>query len=445
MEVAVMEVVFRTCAGLDVHQKTVWACVRRQSEHGRVTKEVKCFATMTKDLIALAMWLKERGVTHVAMESTGVLWKPVYNILEEHMEVWLCNARDMKNVPGRKTDVKDCEWIAQLMQCGLLKKSFVPPKPVRDLRDLTRTRACLEDDKTRVVNRIHKILEDANIKLSAVASDIMGVSGRAMLQKLIGGESDPDELASLAKGQLKKKKASLTDALQGHVSEHHRFMLRVQMEQVRALEKEIDLLSERIEQVMAAADAQRHREEKVQETPSVSEEKSAEKPPLPFAAALKMLVEVCGIKQRGAENILAELGTNMAVFKTDRHCVSWAGICPGNNQSAGKNRSGATRKGNSWLRRALNNAAWGGSRAKKSFFSARYSRLVKRRGKPRTILAVGNSILKAVYHMLKEHTPFKDLGREYYQSINTGAHKRKLVKSLESLGYKVELKVEPAA
>jgi transposase len=447
MEEVVMEVLFKTCAGLDVHQKTVWACVRRLHPSGRVTKEVKCFATMTKDLIALAMWLKERGVTHVAMESTGVLWKPVYNILEEHMDVWLCNARDMRNVPGRKTDVKDCEWIAQLMQCGLLKKSFVPPKPVRDLRDLTRTRTCLEDDKTRVVNRLHKILEDANIKLSAVASDILGKSGRAMLNKLIAGESDPAELASLALGKLKKKTASLADSLQGHVSEHHRFMLRVQMEQVCALEKEIDVLSERIEQVMAAADAQRRRDEEAakacEETALKGEQK--EKPPLPFLEALKLLMETHGIKRRGAENILAELGTDMSVWPTDRHCVSWAGICPGNNQSAGKNRSGASRKGNSWLRRALNNAAWGGSRSKQSFFAARYSRLVKRRGKPRTIQAVGNSMLKAIYHMLKEHKPYRNLGREYYASINTKAQKRKLVKSLEALGYSVELKALPAA
>lgn len=457
MEVVVMEVVFRVCAGLDVHQKTVWACVRRQQENGRVTKEVKCFGTMTKDLNALAAWLKERGVTHVAMESTGVLWKPVYNILEEHMEVWLCNARDMRNVPGRKTDVKDCEWIAQLMQCGLLKKSFVPPKPVRDLRDLTRTRASLEDDKTRVVNRIHKVLEDANIKLSAVATDIMGVSGRLMLQKLIAGESNPEELASLAKGRLKQKKASLTDSLQGHVTEHHRFMLRVQMEQVRVLESEIEQLSERIALVMAAADAAKARADAdaakaLALKPEVAVEKAQPvevkkegKPPLPFSEALKMLVEIGGIKQRGAENILAELGTDMSVWDTDRHCVSWAGVCPGNNTSAGKSRSGAALKGNIWLRRALNQAAWGGSRTKQSFFSARYKRLVKRRGKPRTILAVGNSMLKAVYHMLKKHTPYKDLGSEHHQKTNTTAYKRNLVKNLENLGFNVELKAKPAA
>jgi transposase len=391
------------------------------------------------------------------MKGTGVVWKPIYNILEEHMEVWLCNARDMKNVPGRKTDVKDCAWIAQLMQCGLLKKSFVPPKPVRDLRDLTRTRTCLEDDKTRVINRIHKILEDANIKLSAVASDILGVSGRAMLLKLIAGESDPRELASQARGQLKKKLPALADALQGRVTSHHRFMLRVQYEQVCALEREIALLSERIAEVMAAADAAKAREEEALRAQSAAEAKmpgttapapkNGEAPgklPLPFLAALDLLVGMCGIKRRSAENILAELGTDMSVWPTDRHCASWAGICPGNNQSAGKNRSGASRKGNNWLRRALNNAAWGGSRSKTSFFAGRYARLVKRRGKPRSIQAVGNSMLRAIYNMLKNQTPFKNLGREHYASINPGAQKRKLVKSLEGLGFKVELQAIPA-
>ena len=446
-----MDTIFTCCAGLDVHQKTVWACVRSLESNGRFAKESRCFGTMTRDLLELTKWLKERGVSHAAMESTGVLWKPVYNILEEHVEVWLCNARHIKNVPGRKTDLKDCEWIAQLLQCGLLRPSFVPPKPVRELRDLTRARTCLEDDKTRVANRIHKVLEDANIKLSAVASDILGVSGRAMLQKLIDGADDPKELASLAKGRLKNKKLALTESLRGHVSNHHRFMLRVQMDQVRSLESEIELLSERIGQVMAAADAQFKREQaaaeqaKTQETSEQAKCNVGEQPPLPFVEALKMLVEVGGIKQRGAENILAELGNDMRVWKTDRHCASWAGICPGNNKSAGKNRSGATRKGNNWLRRALTQAAWGGSRTKKSFFAARYSRLVKRRGKQRTILAVGNSMLRAIYHMLKAHRPYKDLGNAYYQSVNAGAQKRKLVKGLEGLGYSVELKAAAAA
>jgi transposase len=443
----VMPATFRNCAGLDVHQKTVWACARRIDEQGRVLKEIRCFGTMTGNLIELSDWLKERGVTHVAMESTGVLWKPVYNILEEHFEVWLCNARDMKNVPGRKTDVKDCDWIAQLMQCGLLKKSFVPPRPVRDLRDLTRSRACLEDDKTRVINRIHKVLEDANIKLGAVASNILGVSGRAMLWKIIGGEQDAEELASLAKQKLKHKKEKLREPLRGRISEHHRFMLRMLMEQVNALESAVKALDERIEQVMEVADAERAREEAQRQAGQSREPegKPKEKPPLPFLAALALLVEVWGIQKRGAQNILAEIGTDMSQWATDRHLLSWAGSCPGNNMSAGKNRSGATRKGNNWLRRALAQAAWGASRAKASFFCARYKRLVKRRGKARTIVAVGNSILKAIYHMLKDHVEYADLGHAHYQGVNTAAYKRKLVKNLESLGYTVELTAKPAA
>lgn len=372
-----MDTIFDCCAGLDVHQKTVWACVRRLERNGRFNKESKCFGTMTRDLLELAKWLKERGVTHAAMESTGVLWKPVYNILEEHVEVWLCNAQHIKNVPGRKTDVKDCEWIAQLLQCGLLRPSFVPPKPVRELRDLTRARTSLDDDKTRVANRIHKVLEDANIKLSAVASDILGVSGRAMLNKLIGGTSDPQELANEAKEKKPEKK-----------------------EEAKA--------------------------------------------PLPFLAALKLLVEMWGLDVRSAQNVIAEIGTDMHRFPSDKHFVSWAAICPGNNRSADKNRSGATRKGNSWLKRALTQAAWAASRAKKSFFSARYKRLVRRRGAQRSIVAEAHSILKAIYHMLKNHTPFNDLSAEHYkQSVNETSAKRSLVRSLERMGY--DVKLEPKA
>jgi transposase len=440
-----METIFTCCAGLDVHQKSVWACARRLESDGRVAKQIKCFGTMTRDLIELAAWLKEQGATHAAMESTGVLWKPVYNILEEHLEVWLCNARDMRNVPGRKTDAKDCEWIAQLMQCGLLRKSFVPPKPVRELRDLTRTRTCLEDDKTRVVNRIHKVLEDANIKLSAVASDILGVSGRAMLWKLIQGESDPRILAAEARRKLKSKKEALTEALRGHVTEHHRFMLRLLMDQVGCLEKEIVLLDERITQVMTAADAAA-REAEEKKTPSVPQPQAANpgaqeeaKRPLPFLEARKLLEEMWGIKQRGAENMLAEVGTDMSRFPTPRHFASWAGMCPGNNQSAGKNRSGATRRGNNWLRRALAQAAWGASRAKQSFLSARFGRLVKRRGKARTIVAVGHSMLKVLYRMLEQHKAYKDLGTEHYKTANVAACKRRLVQSLQRLGFTVQL------
>lgn len=442
-----METLFKCCAGLDVHQKNVWACVRRLENDGRISKEIKCFGTMTAELIELKDWLLKQGATHAAMESTGVLWKPIYNVLEEHMEVWLCNARHVSNVPGRKTDVKDCDWLAQLMQCGLLHPSFVPPRTVRDLRDLTRTRTCLEDDKTRVANRIHKVLEDANIKLSAVATDILGMSGRAMLQKIIDGQTDPAELASLAKGRLKSKKPQLEQALRGYVSEHHRFMLRLELEQLRSLEAMVSVLDERIVEVMSKADAANAREEAasakaqppqpaetVEEKPA--EAKKVEKPPLPFLAALKLLIAIPGIKQRSAENILAEIGTDMKQFPTERQFSSWAGMCPGNNVSAGRSKSGATTKGNNWLRRSLCQGAWAASRAKKSSLSGMFRRLVRRRGAQRSIVAVGHSLLTSIYHMLKGHLEYKDLGPDYYVKLNkTSEHK--MVKHLERLGYKV--------
>jgi transposase len=439
-----MDVIFKCCAGLDVHQKDVWACVRKLQDNGRVAKEIRKFGTMTADLLALAAWLKERGVTHTAMESTGVLWKPVYNMLEGVIpEVWLCNARHMRNLPGRKTDVKDCDWIAQLMQCGLLKKSFVPPKPVRQLRDLTRLRASFEEDKTRLSNRIHKVLEDANIKLGAVASDVLGVSGRAMLWQLIGGESDGAKLAGLARGALKRKHEQLEQALTGFVSEHHRMLLRTLLEQLNALEQSIARTDALIAGEMKQADeAAAQTAAEAPEPEAREKEAPAEKPPLPFLEAVKLLSGILGIKQRNAENILAEIGTDMRHWITDRHFVSWAGVCPGNNISAGKNLGGATNKGNNWLRRAITQSAWVSARSKKTFYGARYRRLAKRRGKQRAIVAVTSSMLKAIYHMLKKHTAFADLGPEHYEK-NPRHLERAARKTLERLGYKVTL--EPAA
>ena len=438
-----MDVIFKCCAGLDVHQKDVWACVRKLQDNGRVQKEIKRFGTMTADLMSLAAWLKERGVTHTAMESTGVLWKPVYNILEGQIpEVWLCNAKHMRNLPGRKTDVKDCDWIAQLMMCGLLRKSFVPPKPVRQLRDLTRLRAGFEEDKTRVSNRIHKVLEDANIKLGAVASDILGVSGRAMLWQLIGGESDGVKLAQLAKGVLKKKSAQLEQALTGFVSPHHRALLRTLMEQLNSLEQSIARTDALIADEMQEADKAAQAAPVAMTPPESKKEASAVKPPLPFLEAVKLLSGILGIKGRNAENILAEIGTDMKHWVTDRHFVSWAGVCPGNNISAGKSQGGATNKGNNWLRRAITQSAWVSARSKKTFYGARYRRLAKRRGKQRAIVAVTSSMLKAIYHMLRDHVAFQDLGPEYYQKDNTKMA-RAATRTLERLGYKVKL--EPAA
>jgi transposase len=408
---------------------------------GRIAKEIRQFGTMTHQLFELAAWLKERGVTHTAMESTGVLWKPVYNILEGSIaNVWLCNARHMKNVPGRKTDAKDCDWIAQLLQCGLLKASFVPPKPVREMRDLTRARACLEDDKTRVSNRLHKVLEDANIKLSAVASNVLGVSGRAMLWQLIGGETDAQAMAQLAKGALKKKTVQLSEALHGFVSEHHRFMLRTQMQQLCDLEKAVALIDVRIEELMRRADEQSAAQPSPEVTGPEDERKetAAVKPPLPFLAAVKLLSGMFGIKQRNAENVLAEVGTNMSQWPSHRHFVSWAGACPGSNISAGRSQGAATNKGNNWLRRALTQGAWAAARSKKNFYGARYRRLAKRRGKQRAIVALVHTMLKAIYYMLKNHQEYRDLGPDYYQKDD-----QKIMKSakrtLERMGYKVTL------
>jgi transposase len=444
-----MEDVFDCCAGLDVHQKTVWACVRKRQPDGRVSKEINCFGTMTHELRRLAEWLAARGVTHVAMESTGVLWKPVYNILEERIQaVWLCNAKHLKNVPGRKTDAKDCEWIAQLLQAGLLRPSFVPPKAQRELRDLTRTRACLEDDRTRMSNRIHKVLEDANIKLSAVASDVLGVSGRAMLYKLIEGETDGRQLSALAKGRLKSKQAQLAQALTGHVSEHHRFMLRMLLEELRSLEGAIERLNARIGEVMKRAD-ERAAEQAVSATPpeqpaegQAAGKEPAAKPPLPFLAALSLLVGMWGIKQCNAENVLAEVGTDMRRWPTHPHFASWAGLSPGNNRSAGRSLSAATSKGNNWLRRALTQGAWAAARSKKCYFGARFRRLAKRRGSKRSIVAVSHSMLTALYYMLKNHAEYKDLGPEFYKK-DAKHIERAAVRTLERLGLKVTL--TPAA
>lgn len=433
-----MEILIPCCAGLDVHQKSVYACVRRLDAGGRGAKEIRSFGTMTGQLFELAAWLKERGVTHVAMESTGVLWKPVYNILEGVIpEVWLCNARHMRNVPGRKSDVKDCDWIAQLLQCGLLRKSFVPPKPVRELRDLTRTRACLEDDRTRLANRIHKVLEDANIKLAAVASDILGVSGRAMLQQIIAGEDDPAALAELAKGRLKSKKEQLAQALTGHVSEHHRFLLRLLMGELTAMETSIALLDARIVETMKDADAKAEKSA-APEAPATKEGPAA-KPPLPFIAALELLMGMWGIKRRNAENLLAEVGTDMSRWPSHRHFASWAGLSPGNNRSAGKTLSSATNPGNNWLRRCLTQGAWATARSKKCYFGARFRRLAKGRGAKRAVLAVCHSMLTAAYYMLKTHSEFRDLGPEHGQQKNASRIQKAAVRTLERLGLKVTL------
>ncbi len=406
-----MNALYPCVAGLDVHKKTVVACVRRLDGQGRVSKQVKTFGTMTRDLLELGDWLSRQGVTHVAMESTGVYWKPVFHLLEGRFtEILLVNAQHIKNVPGRKTDVKDCEWIAQLLQCGLLRGSFVPPVQIRQLRDLTRQRSQLVADRARVANRIQKVLEDANIKLASVATDILGVSGRAMLEAMIRGESDPEQLADMAKRRLRAKLPQLRQALLGKVTEHHRFLLRTLLEQVDSLERLIASYSERIEKEMA-----------------------------PFASARDRLRTIPGVDQRTAECMIAELGINMDQFPSEGHLASWAGLCSGMNESAGKKRSSKTRKGSRWLRQTMVQAAWAASHTKTTYLAAQYRRLAPRRGRKRALIALAHTLLGIVYQMLKKGTEYADLGADYFERRDAGRLTRHLVDRLERLGHKVTL------
>ena len=405
-----METVYRCCAGLDVHKQTVAVCVRRLDDRGALTKEVRTFGTMTGELLALSDWLKEWGVTHVAMESTGVYWKPIFNILEGGFEVLLVNARHIKHVPGRKSDAQDCEWIAQLLQHGLLRASFVPPRPQREWRDLTRQRAQLVGDQARVANRIQKTLEDANIKLGSVASDVLGVSGQAILQALIEGESDPKRLADLACGRLRAKVPQLRAAVRGYVTDHHRFMLRQLLEQWLYLRDQVSQFGRRIEEVL-----------------------------VPFSEAIRPTDAIPGVNRRTMEALVAEIGTDMSRFPTADHLSSWAGICPGKEESAGKRKSSHTPKGNRWLRAALVQAAWAASHTKDTYLSAQYHALARRRGKKRALVAVAHSILVIVYHMLKDGTPYRDLGADHLDRRHAEQLVRYHVKRLAALGHKVTL------
>jgi transposase len=407
-----MEVIHRCVAGLDVHKETVVACVRRIGEGGRVWKEIRTFDTATRHLDALRTWLQSEGVTHVAMESTGVFWKPVYNCLEEHFEqVLLVNAQHIKQVPGRKTDVKDSEWIAQLLQFGLLRGSFVPLREQRELRDLTRHRTTLVEEHTRTVNRLHKVLQSANIKLSSVVSDILGASGRDMITALGRGEDDPAVLAELARRRLRGKIPQLRLALEGQVREHHRFLLRMLLEQIDFLSEAIDQLSQRIAEVSGP----------------------------PVQAAVALLTTIDGVGQRVAETIAAELGTDMTPFPSHKHCASWAGLCPGNNESAGKRKAGKTSKGNRWLRRALTEAAWAASRRKGTYLAAQFHRIARRRGARRAIVAVAHTLLIITYQMLSKNLPYSDLGADHFDRLQPDRLRRYHLSKLQALGYDVTL------
>jgi transposase len=406
-----MDILYRCCAGLDVHKKTVVACVRRIDVAGQARQEIRTFGTMTCDLLALSDWLAEQGVEQVAMESTGVYWKPVFNILEGRFAVMLVNAQHIKQVPGRKTDVKDCAWIAQLLQHGLLRASFVPPAPIRELRDLTRQRAQLVAEKATAANRIQKVLEDANIKLASVATDVLGVSGRDMLEALIAGEDDAEKLADKARKRLRNKIPALQAALRGRVTAHHRFQLRLLLDHVTHLEELISRLGGRIEEVAA-----------------------------PFAEAVERLTTIPGVEQRAAETVIAEIGPNMEQFPTAEHLASWAGMCPGNNESAGKRKSGKTTKGSRWLRQMLTQAAWAASHTKDTYLSAQYRRLAARRGKKRALVALGHTLLVIMYHLLKNRTTYQELGGDFLERLEPDRLTRQLVQRLEKLGHDVTLR-----
>lgn len=350
------------------------------------------------------------------MESTGVYWKPVFNLLEGSVTVILVNAEHIRQVPGRKTDVKDCQWLAQLLQHGLLKASFVPPAPVRQLRDLTRQRTQIVQERAAAANRIQKVLEDANLKVAGVVSDVLGASGRAMLEALCAGETEPRQLAELARSRMRPKIPLLTVALEGRGTDHHRFLLRLHLDHVTQLEGLLTRLEARLEEML-----------------------------VPFAAAAQRLQTIPGISQRVAETVLAEVGPDLEVFASAGHLASWAGMCPGNNESAGKRRSGKTTKGNRWLKRVLVQAAWAASRTKGTYLAAQYRRLAKRRGRKRALVAVGHTLLVIIYHVLKRGTTYTDLGADFLDRQDPDRLTRHLVKRLESLGHKVTLEAQLAA
>jgi transposase len=409
-----MDVLFTHCAGLDVHKKTVVACVIIPAPTHGWHKETRTFNTMTADLLALSDWLESLAVTHVALESTGEYWRPVFNILEGSFEVLLANAQHIKAVPGRKTDVNDAEWIADLLQHGLLSASFIPPVAQRDLRDLTRHRSNFVRERTNLVNRLQKTLEGANIKLASVASNVVGVSGRAILSALIAGQTDPVLLAELSRGQLRSKREQLAQALTGRVKPHHRFVLSELLCQIDSLDETIARFDEEIKKYCA-----------------------------PFEEAVVLLDTIPGIARASAGMIAAEIGSDMSRFPSANHLAAWAGLAPGNNESAGKRRYGKTRQGNRVLKTGLVQAAHAIAHTKGNYLSAQYHRLVGRRGKKKAVIAVAHSILVIAYHMLKNHQPYQDLGGNYFDELKPEATAKRLAKRIEKLGFQVVLKAPP--
>lgn len=410
-----MDVQYQRCAGLDVHKRTVVACVRLMTARGEVQQEVRTFGTMTADLLALGDWLAGYGVEQVAMESTGVYWRPVFNLLETHHAVVLVNPRHMRAVPGRKTDVKDAEWLADLLAYGLLQPSFIPPAPIRALRELVGYRRSLVQARTQEINRVHKLLELGNIKLAAVATDVLGKSGRAMLHGLVAGDHDPEALAELAQGRLRAKLPALRQALEGQLQPHHRMLLRQML-------AHLDFLEASLAEVQA--EIERHL--------------------VPFEQAVALAQTLPGVGAVAAAGLIAELGPDMRVFPSAKHLASWAGVCPGNKQSGGKQFQARTRPGRPRLKALLCEVAQTLARTSDNYLAALYHRIARRRGKGRAILAVAHALLVILYHMLRDHKPYTDLGADYFDHLDTARLQRRYVQRLEHLGYTVTLSPVPA-
>jgi transposase len=442
-----LPILYRRVAGVDVHKRTVVVTRMRVTDEDRAMWETETFGTTTPDLLRLHDWLLEWAVSHVAMESTGDYWKPVYNVLEDTFELLVVNAKHVKHVPGRKTDVKDSEWLAELMMHGLLKASFIPPRPQRALRDMTRYRTTLVQERTRLVNRVQKLLEGANIKLSAVATDIMGVSARAMLAEIAAGQTDPVLMAELARGQLRAKIPELEKALTGIVLPHHRFLLVKQL-------AHIDFLDEQVKEISAEIGRQL---EAMSRLPDGSESGMGQgieegsipgesKPPLTWLEAIALLDTIPGVNQQTAEKMLAEMGLDMSRFPTAGHLATWTGLAPGNHQSGGKRYSGRTTKGNEALTTTMVVAAWTAVRTQDTFLKARYHRLAARRGKKRAIVAVAHSMLVSAWHMLTNRQPYQELGGDYFDQRKKEAKMSYLIRQLEKLsGGSVSIEIQPAA
>ena len=405
-----MQIIHERCAGLDVHKKSVYGCAIWPGEKGEKKQQVRSFGTFTADLLKLADWLREHGVTHVAMEATGVFWRPVWAVLEGQFELVLVNPRHIKAVPGRKTDTRDCEWIADLLQHGLLRGSFVPPTEIQDLRDLTRYRAELTQAQNKIDNRIQKLLEQCNIKLSSVASNTLGVSGQLMLEAIIEGEDDPAQLADLAQRKLRDKIPQLRLALAGKVRDHHRFLLKEYLQEWNSLRGRMARVEQEIQRRMG-----------------------------PFEQAVALWESMPGVDHITACNLVAEVGVDMAQFPSGQHLASWAGLCPGNNESAGKRLSGAMRDGNKWLRRTLCQTAWAVTRKKDCYLSAQFKRLAARRGVKRAVMAVAHTMLIIGYAMLKTGQSYHELGGTYFEQINKDQLQRYFVKRLQRLGLTVSV------